>query len=623
MGSSLLQNALQTALDETKPSTNFDYQTAAYIRKPTGTGSTGEIRWLVYFARPFPLGATIQSAKLRIWSGAASQTGSLTLTAKRIKASVAFSRVTWATRPTSYYSGSASVTVTGPVANRTLFEIDVTAMMQSVALGDAWYGFELSTPNFAPAIVFHAPGHSSVDYRPQLEVVWSDAPSTPRTLAPSGGRAVSGAKPILRCDYVDVSGDVEMQAIQVQTSASTSFTSPSFDSGTVASSTPELDLSATAFAGLTDGQTIYWRVRVQDSAGLWSGWSDPVSFMRDSKGTLTLNNPSSGTPIVEDATPPIGWTFTGETQAAYQVTITETKTDTTVKTWTTGKISSTANEVTPPVGVISSPDSTYSVSVRVWDTKQRETIPNDPAYVEVVRAFTFVPSATVTATSSPTLTPAPPYPRHTLGWSRATDPDSFTVLRNRVVVAKDLIPNDVRVSGTQFAWVDRSAPPQTPLTYEVQAVVNGKASASNPTVTGTLLPLGIWLADEARTNEVWMMDKDEQSTVYGETSEFITIVGATERVLVTQALRGLEGTIKGTLHDTTTRGVALTAQAWRNKLLLIKAKAGQKCWLTLGDRTIQCVIANLAINRRPTSPLSFSVTFDFSQVGTLDYTPTL
>ena len=48
------------------------------------------------------------------------------------------------------------------------------------------------------------------------------------------------------------------------------------------------------------------------------------SFKRDTKGTLTLTNPASGTPVVEEPTPPISWTFTGETQASYQLTIVET-----------------------------------------------------------------------------------------------------------------------------------------------------------------------------------------------------------------------------------------------------------------------------------------------------------
>lgn len=622
MGSAVLTNGLQTVIYENAPATNYDYQTSAGIRRPTGGGSTGELSWLLYFSRPFPLKATITSARIVMYSWSTAQTGTLSLTAQRIKSSVSFTKVTWNTRPTLFYAGTASVSKTGPIAVQTEWVIDVTAMMQSVSLGDPWYGFKISSANLVPSLSFYAPTHTNTTYRPRLEVEWSDEPDKPRTLAPAGGRAVSVAKPILRCDYVDVSGDTDLANIQVQTSATTSFTSPAFDSGTVATTTPELDLNATAFAGLTDGQTIYWRVRVQDGAGLWSEWSDPVNFSRDDKGTLTVTSPSSGTPIVEDATPPISWTFTGETQAAYQVSVTETTDDGATKLWTSGKKTGTVTTYTLPTGVITSPDSTYQLSVRIWDTKQRETTPGDPAYTEVLRNFTYVPSATVTATTSPTATSATPYPKVTVGWQRATDPDSFQILRNRKVVASGLIPANVRVTGTTFSWVDTSAPPQQNLTYEVLAVVNGKASASNPTVTTKMVPYGIWLADASRTNEVMIVGKDDRNIVYGEDSEAITVVGSSESVLVTQALRGMEGTVTGELHSNLA-GTTVTAQQWKTKLLNIKKYPGRKCWLTLGDVTIQCVIRNVSVVPRPTAAVSYKVSFDFYQVGSLEFTASL
>ena len=36
-----------------------------------------------------------------------------------------------------------------------------------------------------------------------------------------------------------------------------------------------------------------WPVRVQNAAGVWSDWSDPVSFTRVNKATLTINNPAA------------------------------------------------------------------------------------------------------------------------------------------------------------------------------------------------------------------------------------------------------------------------------------------------------------------------------------------
>lgn len=622
MGTSVLTNGLMTQVNATSPTSNFDHQTANAVRKPAGGGSAGDVWSLLYFTRPFPPGATIISAKLVLYSVATAQTGTLTLSAKRLKTPVSFSKVTWNTRPTTFYADTSSVAKTGPIAAGTMWEIDVTAPMQSVSLGDPLYGWVLSSTDINPALSFWGPTHSDSDLRPRLEVTWSDAPSQPQTLAPAGGRAISGAKPILRCDYVDTSGETEMQSIQVQINSTSTFTSPAFDSGTVASSTPELDLNATAYGGLTDGQVVYWRCRVQDMAGLWSLWSDPVSFTRDGKGTLTLTAPSSGTPTVEDSTPPFTWTFTGETQSSYQLTIETTNTSGQITTWTTGKRTSTALTVTPPAGVIVSPDATYKATLRVWDAKQRETIPNDPAYVEVTRTFTYVPTATVTATTSPTATTVYPYPRVAVGWQRATAPDSFSILRNRQVVASGLLPGDVLVSGTTYSWVDTSAPPQTPLTYEVQAIVNGKASASNPTVTMTMTSQGIWLADSTRTNEVLITGKADRGIVYGEDSEVVSVVGGTESVLVTQSLRGMEGTIAGELHGGVA-GLSTTAQQWRDKLLAIKAKPGRKCWLTIGDTTIQCVIRNVAVSPRPTAKLSYTVSFEFYQVGTLQFVASL
>lgn len=620
MGTSVLTNGLATIVKQDFPNTNYDYQTASLVRRASGT--PGEVRQLLYFARPFPLGATITSAKIVQYSTATAQTGTLSVVVKRIKTAATFSKITWTSRPTTYYATTATTSLTGPLADKALWETDVTAMMQSVALGDPWYGLEISTTTLNPGLLFYGPTHPQVDYRPRLEVTWSDAPSKPTGLAPAGGRRISGTKPIVRCNYVDVSGDTEMQSIQVQANASNVWTSPTFDSGTVASSTPELDLNTTAFTAMTDGQTIYWRVRVQDMAGLWSEWSDAESFTRDVKGTLTLTNPASGTPVVEEPTPPISWTFTGETQTSYQLTIQETTDTGQVRQWTTGKKTAATTTVTLPTGVINSPDSAYVATIRVWDAKQRETLPGDPAYSEVVRNFTYTPTATVTATTSPTASSVYPYPRVAVGWQRATAPDSFSILRNRKVVASNLVPATYLVSGTTYSWTDTSAPPQTTLTYEVQAVVNGKASASNPTVVTTMTSLGIWLADASRTNEVMITGKGGKTFTYGEDSEPITVVGASEVVLVTQSLRGMEGTITGELHSGVA-GLSTTAQQFRDKFLNIKAVPGRKCWLTFGDRQIQVVVRNMAVTPRDSTPLSFSVSFDFYQVGTLEYAASL
>src|SRR5690606_10791352 len=129
---------------------------------------------------------------------------------------------------------------------------------------------------------------------PELEIEWSDAPQAPTDLSPSGGRCVSIAKPTLRFDFTDNRGSTKIQACQVQIDdIDDDWSSVIFDSGTVPVEEPELDLARTdmpggVFDGLSGGQEVRWRVRVQDGSGQWSQWSEGRRFKRDVKGTLTI-----------------------------------------------------------------------------------------------------------------------------------------------------------------------------------------------------------------------------------------------------------------------------------------------------------------------------------------------
>jgi hypothetical protein len=195
-------------------------------------------------------------------------------------------------------------------------------------------------------------------------------------------------------------------------------------------------------------------------------------------------------------------------------------------------------------------------------------------------------------------------------------------MRNRKIIATDVDPATLFVSGTNYAYTDPSPSPGTANVYEVLAIVNGVASASNPTTTLTISTQGIWLADLTRTTEVLITGKADRNFTYGESSEVLEVVGSTQVVLVTQALRGVEGTISGSLHSGLL-GLSTTAQQWRDALLTLKARAGQRLWLTVGDITMQVVIRNVSISPRPTAQLSFDVSFEFFQVGTLQFTPAL
>lgn len=403
MGSAVLTNALATQVSQPFPTTNFNTNILLGSRNAASTDAIAYI----YFARPFPLKATILTAELVFYTTAMA-TGTHSIDVTRLGVKFDASRMTWNSRPVVSIGAARTVTKTGVVADRTEWRVNVADWLQSVSDGGAWYGFKVQTQE-AVARYIYSEIHPLSAYRPRLEVTWSDAPNTPNGLAPSGGRAVGIAKPVLRAAYVDVSGVTTLQAVQVQINATDVWTAPTFDSGRVLTSVPELDLAATAYAGLADGATTFWRVRFQDASGLWSPWSLATTFKRDNKGTLVVDSPPVGTPKVEDATPPILWTFTGETQAFYQVWIEHTENGVLVTDWTSTKVQTAVDDVTVPAGKITDPGVTYKLTVRVWDGKQRETTPGDPIYSEVVRYFTFVPGATAGTTGLTADTPTQDY----------------------------------------------------------------------------------------------------------------------------------------------------------------------------------------------------------------------
>lgn len=616
MGAATIRNLLGTTVSQQYASKNLDSSQGFGTR----TGGVGAAIGYIYGARPFPLGATITKAEIHFFS-TSMPTGTHTFNFRALRQSFSSSKVNYTSRPTLLSADTKTVTKTGVIADGTEWTVNIQSWMQAVSDGTPWYGIQFQSAENV-ARYFYAENNPKIQFRPYLLVEWSDAPDKPSGLSPAGGRAVGLSKPVLRAHYVDVSGDTNLAAVQVQINATADFTTPAWDSGVVLTSSPELNLANTAYAGLTDGQTVYWRLRFQDGAGLWSSWADPVSFKYDTKGTLVVNNPPVGTPTVSDVTPPILWDFTGETQAAYQLTVVEsfdpTNSKTTRKSWTSGKITSNDTSITLPSGVLTQSGKNYDLSIRVWDAKSREATPGDPAYVEVVRTFSFVPSAATAGTTGLTAVPQDPRPYVQLSWSRATAPDGFNIVRNGKVIAAGLLPENVNTGSTTYTWTDHSASPQRTLTYSVQAVVNGIASSSNTTATAVVKSMGIWLRDSVTGDELVIAGRDARSFTLSETSEMLTpIADGANKVLISQAQGGLEGTIQGVLTSGFP-GTTKTAQQWRDVYLKMRNNAGRKFYLTTGDYTMLVVARNFTYSQRTIPEPQYEVSFEFYQQDSVD-----
>ena len=573
-----------------------------------GMNSSPQSRYsFLYFNRPFPLGATIVSATLNLHDFRAATGGARTLTVARVAASYQASKITWSNKP-DVTGTSTTLTQGDSTVDGRLWAIDVTPQMQSVSDGAAWYGFRVTS-----SIATHFSVHSrdSSVFQPTLDIVWSDAPDAPSVLAPSNGRAVSVARPTLRFDFTDVSGDTSMQGFELQMNPSNVWTAPSVTTGVVASNAPEWLVNFDVLAAAV----WWWRVRVKDGAGIWSAWSAGVSFTRTAKPAVTITNPAaSPNNFVSEASPPFSWTATG--QVAYQLFVTD-PVDTATVLWTSGKVTSADTAVSLPIRkpAVISPGGSYNLTVRIWDNVARESTPGDPVYTDASRVFTFNLSATVAPVTVFTVTGAAPRPDAVLGWMRTTAPDSFTILRDGKVIDTGIEPVDLLVSGTTYAYTDLTASPRTPHTWSVVCVVNGISSASNPTDTETLLPEGIWLSKLDGTSAICITGVDGAFTI--EASEDSSVhypLGASNGVLITQAVHGRIGSVSGFLKGAQAGLETVTLATWVAAFEALRTPRGQTLSLTLTDTQMNVFIHNTLKEPGVEFHGDAPVSFDYSEL---------
>jgi hypothetical protein len=156
-----------------------------------------------------------------------------TITVQALAASWNQARANWNNQP-GVLGATAVSAATGALTAGQRFEIDVTALVQAIANGQANYGWRITTSQSTDRSTFR--GFDSGFAAWTLHVEVSDAPAKPTQLAPAG--VISVAKPVLLFDEID---DLAAVNVQVDASASSPF---DYDSGWVNVTTPQLDLAA-------------------------------------------------------------------------------------------------------------------------------------------------------------------------------------------------------------------------------------------------------------------------------------------------------------------------------------------------------------------------------------------
>lgn len=316
--------------------------------------------------------AQLKRAELVLTAAVAIPAGT-TLTVAVITAPWNAQTVTYDTRPA--VGASASQGISGGAGSTV--RINVTSLLsplieQEESQGQTFEGFQLTADN---DVTFY--GAASVENRPDLETEVSRPPLPPVIIGPDFGLAVSVAK--LYSRFTDLDLVDSLTGMHTQVSTSDDFTTPAWDSGEVATTTP----IATP-TGLVNNTLYYWRTRHRDSRNIWSGWSDVATFKITPRAALAVTQTSSPTPKVS-------WTLTGEVQTAYEVSF-EAYRGAWVEEYATGLVSGTAASVTLPDAFVQQEGVSYRRTLTVYGDVNRADLPDDRAFYRDVLEYTLTPA---------------------------------------------------------------------------------------------------------------------------------------------------------------------------------------------------------------------------------------
>lgn len=516
-------------------------------------------RAVIFFARPFPLGASVVSAKLHLHAKEA-WGGSHDVKVLRVAEKWGEKGVNWNNQPATGGS-TVTKTVTGLSADEE-FEVDVTSIYEDVTAGSKQHGLRIALADGDTSKhAVYSSEHPKHRLRPWLEVIWAERPEGPRDGAPAGNNAVGTDQPVL--DYrFGVKGRDPAQkqsAKQVQISTSADFSSPVYDSGKVLDDRTLFDLDGTAFSA-TAGVSYYWRVRAWDDDDLVSDWSDKWQFRYVAKGSLALNSPAAGSPsTVHDLTPPVTWLLSGATQAQFEVTLFIQRQDGTWKRkWELHRHKGTDTSVNVPKGIIKR-NRTFLVRVRVWDDEDRQSVPNDPKYYEVTRQFVYTRDGTPAKVTNLVVTNFASGLAVT--WDDATEPDYYCITVNDEEQLDRIEPADVLVSAgspSHYAYIYWRGEHGVPQTIEVERVVNSGGnllhSGGGPTAVGTPDVRGKWLVDEDPESVLGMqiIGAEQSDFELGQSGETFNPLNSKRPVRRLDSQRGFEGGVSGTLISTQT-----------------------------------------------------------------------
>lgn len=572
---------------------------------------SGAARTFVRFPISQISGRTILSATLSVpvKGSFASQDISVAMPTDTWKANT----LTWNNQPAV---GAIETDTFGPLSDGDMLEVDVTSFVQLLANGQANYGFRIGS-NSGTAQALYGFG-SGKETSWVLTVETSDAAAPPTQLRPAG--TISLAKWV--CDIADVE---DLAAIRVQVDPAMDEVTPDFDSGWVATTVSQLDLAGTAYGGLADFTITYWRAAIKNLDGEESEFSGWVQVDRKVKPTLSFTNPSAG--LLWDSSPEITAELSSGVIEQWRLSV-RSATDSSKILYDTGLqdgvgTAEIAWQIPESRGSwwdssVFRRDGDYLLSLRVWDSVTRVASIGDPAWIDLNEVVTLDADGAVnppdTIVAWETEDGAPGI---TLRVTRAADPELFEIHRNGQRLAPRIDEADAQVSAGTWELTDRTAPPNTLLTYTVRVITGAVQSTNSPEVEITNAVVGVWLLSEH--GDVVLDGTDTGSLVRTDKRATYNLPGRRDQVDIISAFGGRGGSFRGVLDNR--RGVDIVAAL--ATLEAIKYDPETPVRLVYGQLNIPVLLRNLDWDAHPESLIALGdlrqvVTFECFQVGEFD-----
>ena len=172
---------------------------------------------------------------------------------------------------------------------------------------------------------------------------------------------------------------------------------------------------------------------------------------------------------------------------------------------------------------------------------------------------------------------------------------------------------NVTPTGTAYVFTFYGLRPRLAHTLKLHAVeLIGGAFVASPgaSVAVTTDPRGIWLVDPTTGYDVQLAGEDDLAASIGESAEVYDRLGEQAPVVVTELVRGYEGSVSGLLVAWNNRD----PRAMKDRLISLRSRSSLR--LVLGDLNLPVAVYAITANPTPDQDSQrFVAAFSFVQVG--------